>query len=554
MPPLPPSKGASSAEFALSTHMAGIFPICSFLHVPGKMRQPLWLSLGTAFLMKPPSDAFRTKTRGIALLTAAHVVVPWKYIAGSDKDTMTSEDYAAAAKAAHELQRKQQQNATASRLGLSSSASLSSSSQQEEQGKDVPPKKADVLSIPVDFRKSRNIIGKLYMPDPEGRAMKGLSFPLSVLSVHPTLDLCLLTVKDSATPTTTKGSPPSSSSRHQQSIEGDRFLSTIQERGLHKEYALQDGCHDDDNHDNIDSSSTYWGEQDSDMLKRLSDRFGLENVNGAGEHVRRWAGGCAGGVVGGLRGKGGLMWPSMSDTIRIQTPQPTADTTTTQSPRTRYFAVHDVVNNNQQSPSPSIVGGGGVGKKDAPKPDAATVLGFRGMGNLGTKDTLDPSIADNLTPAEKQAMQQEFQDVEGKQSFSTMGMRVSNGGGEGAKYGLGEVAHGEAYHGMSGGPVLSHSANQRLPPKEADTATASSSSVLVEPCYGLFYAAAPSMPALRAMLASTGNHTDIEPLQLQNSPTLTKEGSPLSSASTQRFAGYIPSPVILDWCRSMTPK
>eukprot|EP00658_Telonema_sp_P-2_P039108 TRINITY_DN27978_c0_g1_i1.p1 TRINITY_DN27978_c0_g1~~TRINITY_DN27978_c0_g1_i1.p1 ORF type:complete len:117 (+),score=29.01 TRINITY_DN27978_c0_g1_i1:202-552(+) len=116
---------------------------------------------------------------------------------------------------------------------------------------------------------------------------------------------------------------------------------------------------------------------------------------------------------------------------------------------------------------------------------------------------------------------------------------------------------------MSGGPVLSHSANQRLtttttttttpPSKDEDTST--SSSVLVEPCYGLFYAAAPSMPALRAMLASSGNHTDIEPLQLQNNnPNTPTSSSSMSSASTQRFAGYIPSPVILDWCRSMTPK
>ena len=278
-------------------------------------------------------------------------------------------------------------------------------------------------------------------------------------------------------------------------------------------------------------------------------------VCGVGEHVRRWW--ACGGVAlptdeGGVRGDGGLLWPSMADTIHV------SSSTSDKPARAggfRTFVVHDVMgdragdghtdNAPAETPPPTDV----LCAAPCPSPDSATVLGFRGIGRLGTMDTLDPTSIENLSPSEKNAMQLEFQDVEGKQTFSTMGMRVVNGGGEGAMYGLGEVTHGEAFHGMSGGPVLCHVANRRRSPKirhttgcDADAALSSGG----EPeraCFGLFYAAAPSLPALRGMLGGADGHSNVDPL------VIATEHDARPAHNAQRFAGYIPSPVIVDWLK-----
>lgn len=64
------------------------FPIISFLHVPGKMSQPLWLMLGTAFLISPPSPSAFSSEGAIQkahsrrfLLTTKHTFAPWDYVA-----------------------------------------------------------------------------------------------------------------------------------------------------------------------------------------------------------------------------------------------------------------------------------------------------------------------------------------------------------------------------------------------------------------------------------------------------------------------------------------
>nr|CCC89572.1 unnamed protein product [Trypanosoma congolense IL3000] len=130
------------------------FPIMSFLHVPGKMSQPLWLMMGTAFLVRVPGGVhlggptfndsayagnLNCGTRRV-LLTAKHTFVPWKY---------------------------------------------------------TDPQK---LKIPEEFRKTRFVIGRLYLPDDEGRAVGSRTVDLQLMALHPSLDIALVAVRPTSPP------------------------------------------------------------------------------------------------------------------------------------------------------------------------------------------------------------------------------------------------------------------------------------------------------------------------------------------------------------------
>ena len=144
---------------ALTNHMSGIFPIVSFLHVPAKMSKPAWLMLGTCFLIEPPTERLKLKAP-LVFLTAAHTFLPWKY---------------------------------------------------------MPEKDSAELKIPLEFRKPRFTIGKIYLADELGSACAGQHFPISLTAVHPTLDVALLTMS---------------------SIDGDAFSAQANRRSLLARYEL----------------------------------------------------------------------------------------------------------------------------------------------------------------------------------------------------------------------------------------------------------------------------------------------------------------------------
>lgn len=128
------------------------FPIMSFLHVPGKMSQPLWLMMGTAFLVNvsrrtgaaacpfgsaDASDGVDSSAhkRRRFLLTAKHTFVPWQF---------------------------------------------------------TDPQR---LKVPEEYRRTRFVIGRLYIPDSEGKAVASLSVDLKLVAMHPTADVAVLVAK-----------------------------------------------------------------------------------------------------------------------------------------------------------------------------------------------------------------------------------------------------------------------------------------------------------------------------------------------------------------------
>ncbi|KAG8344919.1 hypothetical protein TRVL_04257 [Trypanosoma vivax] len=150
---------------SLATDFCGqrsCFPVMSFLHVPGKMSRPLWLMMGTAFLLRFPRKAPHPAAENIPisgsdplagdascnvvgdstvtrhfLLTAKHTFVPWMYVAD--------------------------------------------------------PKR---LKVPEEYRKIRFVVGRLYLPSAEGRALASHAMELQLVAVHPTMDVALLSVKE----------------------------------------------------------------------------------------------------------------------------------------------------------------------------------------------------------------------------------------------------------------------------------------------------------------------------------------------------------------------
>lgn len=127
------------------------YPVISFLHVPGKMSQPLWLMMGTAFHIQPPSfDDLPATTTTAALeviqsrhwfLTAKHTFAPWDHTADAEK-----------------------------------------------------------MKIPTDFRKQRYVVCRLYMHNNTHRAIRDQHFQASLVASHPTLDVALLSIPRSTIP------------------------------------------------------------------------------------------------------------------------------------------------------------------------------------------------------------------------------------------------------------------------------------------------------------------------------------------------------------------
>lgn len=112
------------------------------------MSKPLWLMMGTAFVFHSDigsvtpdaaSQSFHTSSAGrIFLLTAKHTFAPWDFT-----------------------------------------------------------KDAKQLKIPEEYRKVRYVVGQLYLPDEEGRAVRSSAMPLRVVSQHPSLDVALLSLNTS---------------------------------------------------------------------------------------------------------------------------------------------------------------------------------------------------------------------------------------------------------------------------------------------------------------------------------------------------------------------
>lgn len=129
----------------------GCFPLLSFLHVPGKMSRPVWLMMGTAFRFQLPplrheidalpactsnttTESANTTHSPLLFLTCKHTLVPWDFV--SD---------------------------------------------------------ASALRIPTDYRKSRFVIGKLYLIDAaRRRAQRAGALELRIVALHPHLDVALL--------------------------------------------------------------------------------------------------------------------------------------------------------------------------------------------------------------------------------------------------------------------------------------------------------------------------------------------------------------------------
>ncbi|RNF12721.1 putative serine protease PepD [Trypanosoma conorhini] len=132
---------------ALSTRGHGCcFPVMSFLHVPGKMSQPLWLMMGTAFLLQA---AHGTAASGRQfLLSAKHTFAPWQFIADPTR-----------------------------------------------------------LKIPEEYRKTRFVVVRLYLPDDAGRAIAGSKVDLRLVALHPSLDVALLALNFAAAASSGKSEP-----------------------------------------------------------------------------------------------------------------------------------------------------------------------------------------------------------------------------------------------------------------------------------------------------------------------------------------------------------
>lgn len=122
----------SSSSSLLANPYAGIFPVMSYLHVPGKMSTPLWLMMGTAFLIEAPTEALRRRAPHL-LLTSAHTFQPWSYMTDPTK-----------------------------------------------------------LKIPNEYRKPRYVIGRAFLYDAVGTVQGTDRFQLALSAVHPTLDIALL--------------------------------------------------------------------------------------------------------------------------------------------------------------------------------------------------------------------------------------------------------------------------------------------------------------------------------------------------------------------------
>lgn len=125
-----------SSSSIVANPFAGVFPIVSYLHVPGKMSHPLWLMLGTCFMIEAPR--YQRERAPYVFLTAAHTFVPWNFMSGGSEKA---------------------------------------------------------LKIPVEFRKSRFVVGTLFGFDPQTFvANPAQRFQLKLVALHPTLDVAMLSM------------------------------------------------------------------------------------------------------------------------------------------------------------------------------------------------------------------------------------------------------------------------------------------------------------------------------------------------------------------------
>lgn len=122
----------------LAASLSGIFPMVSYLHVPKTMPQPVWLMLGSAFVIDKEAiglDAAFSAKHDVLMLTAAHTLAPWRCYK---------------------------------------------------------------CSIPDEWRKGRYVTGKVLQYDAFGAADISRTVDFGVLAVHPTVDVALVKVFDGA--------------------------------------------------------------------------------------------------------------------------------------------------------------------------------------------------------------------------------------------------------------------------------------------------------------------------------------------------------------------
>ncbi|RNE95906.1 putative serine protease PepD [Trypanosoma rangeli] len=101
------------------------------------MPQPIWLMMGTAFLLKTAHGAAASGKQ--FFLSTQHTIALWQFIADPTR-----------------------------------------------------------LTIPEVYRKTRFVVVRLYLPDSDGRAITGSKVDLHLVSLYPSLDVALLVLKSPA--------------------------------------------------------------------------------------------------------------------------------------------------------------------------------------------------------------------------------------------------------------------------------------------------------------------------------------------------------------------
>jgi hypothetical protein len=133
----------------------GVFPVISYLHVPGKMKAPQWLMMGTCFALSMGSIGVRAEKSKVFFLTSAHTFLPWAHM-----------------------------------------------------------KSAAELKIPLEFRKPRFVIGRVFLPmghlDGSRAVERRLWYSAALSAVHPSLDVALLSATAAAPPASGAALLPSS--------------------------------------------------------------------------------------------------------------------------------------------------------------------------------------------------------------------------------------------------------------------------------------------------------------------------------------------------------
>ena len=488
---------AAAAAHQVSHFMAGIYPLCSFLHVPGKMSRPAWLSLGTAFLVEPPTPQLDERTRGMALLTAAHTVLPWAYLD---------------AKASRELK------------------------------------------LPEEFRKSRYVVGRVYLPDAEGNAQRGAWYPVKLSALHPTLDVGLLSMgAPSAVPATTAAGSgnsgngkvvrPSSLALSEESlVEADRFRTALRERHLLRRFRLSSRNLSMPNAraDDGGASPIISDAADAEALRRLS-----EEIGGASASVAS---------IVGFRAKGLLGTMNTMDPRALDALEP--------SVRAKLMAEMADIEGRQEAATVGLKALEGGQRRffvmagdDASSITASSALLLPSHHTVPLPKALaaDESLPLIVAPSssEEASSSSNGNGSTAAESRSAAALRCAS---------IGLVSQGYGYHGMSGSPIIVGKWSTAAPPpplEESEGSAASSSSTSSfssapsEWCCGVLHGASQDPNSLVGTIpdaSAAGRVTPVGAVSASSSGSPTVAEMVAASSSSTPFVSYIPSEAVLDWC------